>query len=599
MLVQLDNVNAGGEAVFFWQILDQPPGTAVTLSNANIQNPTFTPTKEGTYLLSLTVNGTITSKIVAAVLQLKSLQRIPAAGETTEADASDGWATDVDDTLLALLNSQADPGTLVGVAGSTGCDAGTVLFLSGRSVLKSGLPGEEIVPTFTLADYSATAAFKVYTRREPLYMGLGGVDGDTTPASGAIIRVRAFGLQEFAVGGAAVGDVIYTNRDGLLSTSRDLIPRQVGIQASATHVLFDGRYVSNAALDLYDTLLTNVPVGDANMSRIASRSNMLQVSENGGAFAPIGLADAPFLLNGASARYTSAVNIQALASALVFIASHVNGKVAVRRLNGGDTGTKFAIQNEAGADILTLSGAGGGFFTSVSSSGAIEAAGTIESLGGDFVGTGNCQVDGNVICTDVSANGNVVANGNVTGADVTATNNIAAGGDVSGSSATIAGLTYSQNATITGILEGDNTCTSTGFVDPDGSDDGALATVGYSKFATLQYQFYEGGSVITTGVKAYLEIPFDCTITRVTMLADQSGSIVVDIWKDTYANYPPTVLDTITAAAKPTISAAIKSQDSTLTGWTLTLARGDILAFKVDSATTVTNVTMSLSVRRT
>lgn len=105
-----------------------------------------------------------------------------------------------------------------------------------------------------------------------------------------------------------------------------------------------------------------------------------------------------------------------------------------------------------------------------------------------------------------------------------------------------------------------------------------------------------GGVVITTGVKAYLEIPFACTITAATLLADVSGSIVVDIWKDTYANYPPVVGDTITAAAKPTISAATKSQNTTLTGWTTSITAGDILGFNVDSATTVTKVTVSLKI---
>jgi hypothetical protein len=60
------------------------------------------------------------------------------------------------------------------------------------------------------------------------------------------------------------------------------------------------------------------------------------------------------------------------------------------------------------------------------------------------------------------------------------------------------------------------------------------------------------------------------------------------MWKDTYANYPPTVADTITASAKPTLSTAIKAEDSTLTGWTKTVTAGDVFGFSVDSATTVT-----------
>lgn len=108
-----------------------------------------------------------------------------------------------------------------------------------------------------------------------------------------------------------------------------------------------------------------------------------------------------------------------------------------------------------------------------------------------------------------------------------------------------------------------------------------------------------GGSAITTGVKGYIEVPYGCTINRATLLADQSGSIVIDVWKDTYANYPPTVADTITASAKPTLSSAAKSQDSTLTGWTTAITAGDVLGFNVDSATTVTRVHLILKVTKT
>jgi len=90
------------------------------------------------------------------------------------------------------------------------------------------------------------------------------------------------------------------------------------------------------------------------------------------------------------------------------------------------------------------------------------------------------------------------------------------------------------------------------------------------------------------------------TITKVRLLSSDaavtSGSIVVDIWKDTYANYPPTVADTITASAKPTITTATKSEDSTLTGWTTSVSAGDVFGFKVDSVTSLKRVTVELTV---
>lgn len=105
-----------------------------------------------------------------------------------------------------------------------------------------------------------------------------------------------------------------------------------------------------------------------------------------------------------------------------------------------------------------------------------------------------------------------------------------------------------------------------------------------------------GGVAITTGVKGYVSVPFNCTIVGWTLLADQSGSMVVDVWKDTYAAYPPTVADTITGADKPTISAATKGQNQTVTLWTRVIAAGDVIGFNVDSCATITRAHLIIRV---
>lgn len=118
------------------------------------------------------------------------------------------------------------------------------------------------------------------------------------------------------------------------------------------------------------------------------------------------------------------------------------------------------------------------------------------------------------------------------------------------------------------------------------------------KVLSITFIIDGAGEAITTGQKGHVEIPFACTINQVTMLADQSGSIVVDIWKDSYANFPPTDADSITASALPTITTAVKSQDSTLSGWTKAIAAGAILAFNVDSCSTIERLTLSLKVTK-
>lgn len=107
-----------------------------------------------------------------------------------------------------------------------------------------------------------------------------------------------------------------------------------------------------------------------------------------------------------------------------------------------------------------------------------------------------------------------------------------------------------------------------------------------------------GGSAITTGIKGFIRLPFKCEIQKVTLLADQDGDIVIDIWKDTYANFPPDVADTITASAKPTLSSASKYEDGTLSGWTKTIVAGDVLAFNVDSVSDIERLSIMLDVNK-
>jgi len=125
---------------------------------------------------------------------------------------------------------------------------------------------------------------------------------------------------------------------------------------------------------------------------------------------------------------------------------------------------------------------------------------------------------------------------------------------------------------------------------------GVLELTANQRIRYINTQLFNAGAALTTGIKQDFLIPFACTITKATLLADQSGNVVIDIWKDTFANFPPTVADTITAAAKPTLSAAAKSEDATLTGWTTAIAAGDILRFNVDSVASITRLAINLDV---
>lgn len=110
-----------------------------------------------------------------------------------------------------------------------------------------------------------------------------------------------------------------------------------------------------------------------------------------------------------------------------------------------------------------------------------------------------------------------------------------------------------------------------------------------------------GGSAITTGIKGAIKLP-GCTLTawEIVSVDGTSGSIVVELWSDSYANFPPTVADLVGSTEKPTLSSAIKAQDTSLnSGPGYALTDGNWLMWNVLSVTAVKLVSLALTVVRT
>lgn len=130
---------------------------------------------------------------------------------------------------------------------------------------------------------------------------------------------------------------------------------------------------------------------------------------------------------------------------------------------------------------------------------------------------------------------------------------------------------------------------------------------GSASYATTSSYFREnktfgitidgGGTVITTGIKGDVVIPFDCYIDSWYLTADQVGSIVIDVWKDVFANYPPAVADAIAGTEKPTLSSQQSNSDTNLTTWSKQVISGDVIRFNVDSVSTVTRVNLTIAAK--
>lgn len=106
----------------------------------------------------------------------------------------------------------------------------------------------------------------------------------------------------------------------------------------------------------------------------------------------------------------------------------------------------------------------------------------------------------------------------------------------------------------------------------------------------------QGSAISTSGTRTwYLSaIPFAGTITGWNLVADQSGSVVIDVWKTNAA--VPTVANTITASSLPTLSSAQSAFSGSISGWTTSVAVGDVFAFHINSASTITTLSLTIQI---
>ena len=130
------------------------------------------------------------------------------------------------------------------------------------------------------------------------------------------------------------------------------------------------------------------------------------------------------------------------------------------------------------------------------------------------------------------------------------------------------------------------------------SNGGTGSSSGNVNIAAIVFSGTVSGTGVVKGCD--LRVPFGCTINSATLEADQSGSLVIDVWKTAYVlDTPPTVSNTITASALPTLSSHQSATDATLTGWTVAVMAGDVFRINVNSFTTVTAFTLTLKVTKT
>ena len=112
---------------------------------------------------------------------------------------------------------------------------------------------------------------------------------------------------------------------------------------------------------------------------------------------------------------------------------------------------------------------------------------------------------------------------------------------------------------------------------------------------TVNYVIDSGSLPMQLGDKGKLTIDVTGVIENIRVLADQTGDIVLDIGKASFADYP--AFNSITAGQRVQLTNSNKYFDDVLNNWTTTITAGDILRFDVISVNNIRRLLISLKLK--
>ena len=112
---------------------------------------------------------------------------------------------------------------------------------------------------------------------------------------------------------------------------------------------------------------------------------------------------------------------------------------------------------------------------------------------------------------------------------------------------------------------------------------------------TVNYVIDSGSLPMQVGDKGSLTIDVTGVIENIRVLSDQTGDIVFDISKTTFADFPN--FNSITSGNRVQLVNTNKYFDDVLNNWTTTITAGDILRFDVISVNNIRRVLISLKIK--
>jgi hypothetical protein len=199
--------------------------------------------------------------------------------------------------------------------------------------------------------------------------------------------------------------------------------------------------------------------------------------------------------------------------------------------------------------------------------------------------------------TCIIATGSLTCPGTINAGDSSTTTQIAFFGHTSGNTVSVQPLdtTAAGSLTVpgvTGTLAVTSGTPTTGAY-PKYDSVGRLVNGAPVNIRVLVFPFDGGGAEVPLNATRYLHVPFACTITAVSILAD-TGTLTVQFWKTASGTASPQNTDTISTSGI-SLSTGTALLTTTLTDFSTTaIATDDFLAASITSITGTTNSTISL-----
>lgn len=103
-----------------------------------------------------------------------------------------------------------------------------------------------------------------------------------------------------------------------------------------------------------------------------------------------------------------------------------------------------------------------------------------------------------------------------------------------------------------------------------------------------------GASTLPAGIGGDFSLPANIRIGEWSLFLEPTGSINVQLWKDTYANFPPTSADGMHGNTGIFINNGLKNTGNVAWWSTPTGAKGDIVRVNINSVSSATKMSLAL-----